>query len=456
MLRGVLLRPPAYGAAVSTIDLEPALAIAGVTVVHEQDFVAVAAEDLACALRALDAIDVEWDLVAQPTEASLAEHLRSHPIEALGWEAAVDDEEGDVEHTLATSEVQLERTYTTAYIAHASLETRVALAEWAGERVTVWTGTQQPFFVRYEIAAALGIAEEQVRVIVPGTGGGFGSKHTEDVAIAAARLARAARAPVKVALSREEEFVWTYVRPAAVIHVRSGARRDGTITAWDFSNINSGAAGLSSPCEVSDRRIAFQPADSPLPQGPYRGLAATANHCARESHIDELAHALDLDPLQLRLQNLRDERLVAVLSAAAERAGWVQARQDRRAGTGVGIAAGFEKGGRVAICVPVRIKDDELEIQRIVTAYECGAIVNPANVRNPDRGGDGDGPRRRAVRSHPFRLRADPERLVAFLPRASLLRSAADRRRAARSARYSPRWRRRDTDRRGSAGAREI
>ena len=91
--------------------------------------------------------------------------------------------------------------------------------------MTVWTGTQQPFFVRYELAAALGLAEEQVRVIVPDTGGGFGSKHTEDVAVAAARLARAAGAPVRVALSREEEFAWTYMRPAAVIDVRSGARR---------------------------------------------------------------------------------------------------------------------------------------------------------------------------------------------------------------------------------------
>jgi isoquinoline 1-oxidoreductase len=380
MLHGRVLRAPAYGATLSSVDLAPAQSIPGVTVVHEQGFVGVAAEDPSTVDRAYDAIDVEWTLAEQPAESNLVEHLRSHPVEVLGWEGAVHSEDGDVERALSAAEVRLESTYTTAYIAHVCMETRVALAEWAGGRLTVWTGTQQPFFVRYELAAALGVAEEQVRVIVPDTGGGFGSKHTEDVAIAAARLARAAGRAVKVALSREEEFVWTHVRPAAVIDVRSGARRDGTITAWDFSNVNSGAAGLRCPYDVPDQRLSFQPAASPLPQGPYRALASTANHFARESHIDELAHMLGLDPLELRLRNLPDERLAAVLRAAAERAQWTELRMAAAERTGIGIAAGVEKGGRVATCAQVRVEDDELEILRIVTAYECGAIVNPDTV----------------------------------------------------------------------------
>ena len=383
MMFGRVLRAPAYGATLRSINLEAARAISGVTVVHEEDFVGVAAPDLASATRACDAIDATWTFNEQPAEGDLVEHLRSHPIDVLGWERAVHEEEGDVERALAAAELRLEQTYTTAYIAHVSPETRVALAEWADGRLTVWTGTQQPFFVRYVLAAAFGLAQEQVRVIVPATGGGFGSKHTEEVAIAAARLARAALAPVKLALSREEEFVWTYLRPAAVIDVRCGARRAGTMTAWDFANVNSGAAGLASPYDVTDQRISFQPADSPLPQGPYRALAATANHFARESHVDELAHALDLDPLELRLRNLRDERLAAVLCAAAERAQWTELRRagEVTTGIGVGIAAGVEKGGRVATCAHVRVAGDQLEILRIVTAYECGAIVNPQNVR---------------------------------------------------------------------------
>ncbi|MGA2321853.1 MAG: molybdopterin cofactor-binding domain-containing protein [Solirubrobacteraceae bacterium] len=386
MLHGRVLRAPAYGARISSVDLARARSIPGATVVHEQGFIGVAAADLPTVEQAYDAIDVEWTLTEQPGESDLVEHLRSHPVEVLGWEGAVHHEEGDVGRSLSAAEVRLESTYTTAYIAHVSMETRVALAEWTGGRLTVWTGTQTPFFVRYELAAALGVAEEQVRVIVPDTGGGFGSKHTEQVAIAAARLARAAGRPVKVALSREEEFVWTHVRPAAVIDVRSGARRDGTITAWDFSNVNSGAAGLRCPYDVPDQRISFQPAASPLPQGPYRALAATANHFARESHIDELAHILGLDPLELRLRNLPDERLAAVLRAAAERAQWAELRRAAAERTGIGIAAGVEKGGRVATCAHVRVEPDELEILRIVTAYECGAIVNPDTVASQIEG----------------------------------------------------------------------
>jgi nicotinate dehydrogenase subunit B len=386
MLHGRVLHPPVYDATLRSVDLEGARAIVGVTVVHENDFVGVAAADCDSAERALAAVEAQWSPLDHPAERDLTEHLRAHPVEVLGWQGAVEREQGDVERALSAAEVRLQASYTTAYIAHVALETRVALADWEDGRLTVWTGTQQPFFVRYELAAALGVAEEQIRVIVPDTGGGFGAKHTEAQAIAAARLARAAGRPVKVALSREEEFRFTYMRPASVIDVRSGAKRDGAITAWDFRNINSGAAGLAPPYEVADQRTSFQPADSPLPQGPYRALASTANHFARESQIDELAHALGLDPLELRLRNLADERLAAVLRAAAERAQWTRARSEDRGGFGIGIACGAEKDGRVATCAHVRVIDDELEILRIVAAYDCGAIVNPATVESQIEG----------------------------------------------------------------------
>ncbi len=380
MLHGRVLRAPAYRARLVSVDLDPAQAINGVTVVHEAGIVAVAAPDAPTAARALAAVEAEWTAPPQASEPDLAQYLRAHPIDGVGWEAAQCDEQGDVERALAVADVRLTETYTTAYIAHASLEPRVALAEWNDGRLTVWTGTQQPYTVRHELALALAIPEPDVRVLVPDLGGGFGSKHTEEIAIAAAALARAADRPVRVALTREEEFRFSYLRPAAVIDVRSGARRDGTITAWEFANINSGAAGLPSPYAAENRRVSFQPADSPLPQGPYRALAATANHFARESHIDELALALGLDPLELRLRNLLDVRLAAVLRAAAEHAGWDRLRRDSDEGAGIGIACGTEKGGRVATCVQVRLSGRALRVERIVTVYECGAIVNPDNA----------------------------------------------------------------------------
>ena len=116
------------------------------------------------------------------------------------------------------------------------------------------------------------------------------------------------------------------LRPAAVIDVRSGATRDGVLTSWDFRNLNSGAAGLHSPYRSADERIEYQPAESPLAQGSYRALAATANTFARESQIDELAVACGVDPVEFRLRNLADERLADVLRASAERAGWGSVR----------------------------------------------------------------------------------------------------------------------------------
>ncbi len=380
MLHGRVLRPPAYGASLRTVDTSGAGAMPGVTVVEDGDFVAVAAPTRAAATAALDAVRAEWHVPPRPAEADLPEYLRTHPARAHGWGGAQDVDTGDVDAALATAEVRLDATYTTAYIAHVPLEPRVALARLDGDHATVWLGTQRPFAVRWAVAAALGLPEDRVRVVVPDFGGGFGGKHTPDVAVEAARLARAAGRPVRVAWTREEEFRWGYFRPAAVIDVRSGATRDGTLTAWEFTNINSGPFGLASPYEAANQRLRFRPAESPVPQGSYRALAATANHFARESHVDELASALGVDPLDLRLRHLRDERLKDVLAAVAERYGW----RRRVAGNarGVGLACGVEKDARVATIAEVAVDPDGTpRVLRIVTAVDCGAVVDPDGLR---------------------------------------------------------------------------
>ncbi len=386
MLHGKVLWPPRYGATLEHADTAAARALPGVTVVQLPGFVAAAAADARAAAAALEAIEAEWTAPEAVEEQNLESHLRTHPIEVPGWGGAVDEREGDVERALTESATVVQATYRTAHIAHVSMETRVALARWDGDRLTVWTGTQQPYLVRHQVAAALGASEERVRVIVPDTGGGFGSKHTEDLVIAAARLSRAAGLPVRIALSREEEFRHSYCRPAAVIDVRAGLGSGGRIAAWDFVNINSGAAALATPYDVPDRRMRFVPADSPLPEGPFRALAATANTFARECHVDELARAAGADPLRFRIDNLGDGRLVAVLRAAADRGGWDRLRSGAESGSGVGLACGTEKGGRVATYAHVRVEGDRLEIVRLVTVYECGAIINPDNVRRQIEG----------------------------------------------------------------------
>jgi isoquinoline 1-oxidoreductase len=248
-------------------------------------------------------------------------------------------------------------------------------------------GTQRPFGVRGDLARAFGIPESQVRVITPDTGSGYGGKHTVEAATEAARLAKAAGKPVKVVWTREEEFTWAYFRPAGVIEVRSGVKKDGTITAWEFHNYNSGGSAIRPLYDIPHQKNEFHPTRSPLRQGSYRALAATANHFARETHVDELAHAVQMDPLQFRLKNLKDERLRAVLEAAAKQFGWGKSEPRRsRSGHGFGIAGGFEKGSYVATCAEVVVTNRAVKVVRLVTAFECGAVINPDHLKNQIEG----------------------------------------------------------------------
>ena len=250
----------------------------------------------------------------------------------------------------------------------------------------MWTGTQRPFGVRRELSNALRLPEERVRVIVPDTGAGYGGKHTGEVALEAARLAKAVGKPVKLVWSRQEEFTWAYFRPAGVIEISSTVQSDGTMTAWECHNYNSGTAGLRAPYAIAQQHTQFHPVQAPLRQGSYRGLAATANHFAREVHVDELAHHLQMDALAFRLKNLQDARLRAVLQAAASAFGWD--KPPAAPGHGYGIAGGTEKGGYVATCAEVAVDraSGSVQLVRLVTAFECGAIVNPDGLKNQVEG----------------------------------------------------------------------
>ena len=220
---------------------------------------------------------------------------------------------------------------------------------------------------------------------MPDTGSGYGGKHTGEAAVEAARLARGARKPVKLVWTREEEFTWAYFRPAGVIEITSGVKRDGTLTAWEFHNYHSGGSGVRSLYDVPGQLAVFHPVPAPLRDGSYRALASTANHFARESHMDELAHAVNLDPLEFRLKNLKDARLRAVLEAAAGAFGW---GRKSAADHGIGIAAGSEKGSYVATCAEVAVdpSSGRVQVVRAVSAFECGAVVNPDHLKNQAEG----------------------------------------------------------------------
>jgi nicotinate dehydrogenase subunit B len=393
MLYGRVLRAPSMGATLAAVDTSAAGAVKGAVVVRDGEFVGVAATSSAEAQRALAAIRPTWTPApgTQPSSTTLYEHLKGARPGGPGMRGGEGGRggqpyvQGDAESALASADHRLEHTYTVAYIAHVPLEPRAALAQWSrepdGEKLTVWTGTQRPFGVRDELVRAFGLPEPRVRVIVPDTGSGYGGKHTGEVAVEAARLAKAAGKPVKLVWSREEEFRWAYFRPAGVIDVGAAVRADGTITGWTFDNYNSGPAAIRPTYAIPNQRVAYHPSESPLRQGSYRGLAATANNFAREMHIDEMARLVGMDPLAFRLRNLEDERLRAVLQAAAERFAW-GTRPAR--GHGVGIACGFDKGGYIAACAEVAAdrSTGAVKIVRVVAAFDCGAVVNPAGLRS--------------------------------------------------------------------------
>jgi CO/xanthine dehydrogenase Mo-binding subunit len=382
MFYGKIVRPASFGATLVSVDTREAEQIPGVTVVHDGDFIGVAAASPETASRAASAIRAEWKSQPQISQKELFGYLKKNPVEGSGpLESPFRHETGSVEKGFESADHRLRQSYTVNYIAHAPLEPRAALAQWAGDNLTVWTGTQRPFGVRSELAEAFHMPEERVRVLMPDTGSGYGGKHTGETAVEAARLAKAAKRPVKVTWTREEEFTWAYFRPAGVIDISSAMRKDGKVVSWEYHNYNSGAAGIPTVYDVENQRIQFHPVRTLLRQGSYRALAATANHFARESHMDELAHLANMDPLEFRLKNLTNERLRTVFETGAKKFGWGQGKAP---GHGFGMGGGFEKGGNVATFAEVAVNrtSGDVKVLRMTTAFECGAVVNPDGLRN--------------------------------------------------------------------------
>jgi CO/xanthine dehydrogenase Mo-binding subunit len=388
MLFGRVLRPPAFQARLMSFDAKDAEEIQDVVIVRDGEFVGAVAPDEVTLGKAIRAVKTIWNIEPQPSNKELFDSLKKNAPQHARSEFEA-DRKFEADH-------KLDATYTIAFIAHVPLEPRAAVAEWNQGKLTVWTGTQRPWGVRSELAEAFKIPEDGVRVVVPDTGSAYGGKHSGEAAIEAARLAKAANKPVKLIWSREEEFTWGYFRPAGVIDIRAGVTKGGLISAWQMDNYNSGASGIETPYDIANHASQFYAANSPLRQGPYRGLAATANHFARESHMDDLASAVGMDPLEFRLKNLKNERLRAVLQAGAEKFGW--GKEKPTADHGYGLACGVENGGYVAAFAEISIVPSEflgaevapappkVRVDRVLMAFECGAIVNPGNLKNQIEG----------------------------------------------------------------------
>lgn len=375
MLYGQMLRPPSYNAKLKSVATE----VEGAEVVRDGDFVGVVAANSHAARQAVRKLEAsaEWETGPHPSSTRLSGHLRETARDFPG------NPHGEEMEKAAHA---LRERYGIAYVQHAPLEPRAAVAEWSDDgRLTVWTGTQMPFRVRGELARAFRMDEDKVRVIVPDFGGGFGGKHTGECAVEAARLAKASGKPIHLRWTRDEEFRWAYFRPAAEIDAEASLDADGKLTSWHFININAGRHGLELPYRCGKVHVRSVDADAPLRHGSYRCLATTGNTFARECFMDELALAAGKDPLSFRLDHLDEGRLRNVLVAAAEAFDFKN-RWDRPK-SAVGIACGLDKGSVVAACVEVEIDGETIRPKVICQTYECGKIQNPEGLRTQVEGG---------------------------------------------------------------------
>jgi isoquinoline 1-oxidoreductase len=387
VLYAAIIRPPAYGGRPTRVDLAAAERLPGVArVVHEGDLIAILGEsDDAAALGARVA-QVEWDIPAgQPSRFDLPSLL----VES-GTDPFVMQERGDLSEGFRGASLVLEATYFIPFIAPVPMEPRAAVATWEGDHLTVWAGTQRPFGLRQELASIFEMEESMVRVITPEIGGGFGAKSPYALAHDAARLAKIAGRPVRIAFSRQEEAMWSNFRPAAIVQIKSGSTSDGRLVAWESVAYHSGdrvmigRRGAETPYDPPHVRSTVYRSDSPLPSGSYRSLGAAVNHFAREVHMDELAEAAGLDPVEVRLRNLSEPRFRRVLEATADAFGWTGPRLAN--GHGAGIALGIDVGSYVATAAEVSVQEKEVRVHRVAAALDCGLVVNPEGAKNQMEG----------------------------------------------------------------------
>ena len=385
MLYAKILRPPAHGAALKSVDASAAARLPGVVVVNEGGMVAVLAPDPEEAEKALALVKADFDM---PGPAFDDKTVFAHLLSVAG-EGEEREKKGDLAEGEKKSISLFEGKYVNGYGAHAPIETHTALARLEGGTMTVWASTQTPFPNQQAIAQAIGFAKENVRVITPFVGGGFGGKSGGGLqAIEAAKLAKLTGKPVQVCWSRAEEFFLDSFRPAAVVRIRSGLDGAGRICLWDYQVYAAGSRSSEQFYDVPHNLIrAYGRWGSDTPKmhlfatGPWRAPGANLNVFARESQIDAMAAKAKVDPLEFRLNNISDRRMRRVLEVAAGRFGWKKAVLP--SGRGVGVACGIDAGTYVALMAGVRVdaSTGSVKVARIVCAQDMGVVINPDGAK---------------------------------------------------------------------------
>ncbi len=383
MLYARILRSPAHGARLKSVDISETEKMKDVRIVRDGDLIAVLHEHPDEAEKALKKIKAQFDKPeAKVDETTIYEHLLS--VAPEGKKVA---QAGDLKAGEQISSQVFEETYLNAYVAHAPIEPHTAVASVEGDKATVWASTQTPFRAKDEIAQAIGFPSQNVRVITPFVGGGFGGKTRNIQAVEAARLAKLASRTVQVAWSRAEEFFFDSFRPAAVVKIKSGINDSGQIVLWDYQVYFAGERCSQQFYEIPHHRTVvageWMGADSahPFATGAWRAPACNTNVFARESQIDIMASKAGMDSLEFRLKNLNNKRMEQVLKAAAEKFGWTPSKAP--SGRGFGVACADYLGTYVAAMAEVEVDKERgnVRVKRVVCAQDMGLVINPEGAK---------------------------------------------------------------------------
>jgi nicotinate dehydrogenase subunit B len=379
MLHARILRPPSHGAKLVSADVSEAEKIEGVKVVRDGDFIAVVSENRDNADVAIVRINAEYTF----------DEMKVNDKTIFDWMLKADSaanvvrSTGDIEEGRKISVTIIESEYHDVYLAHAPIETHTALANFEGEKLTVWAATQTPFGLQDGLVRELGLTRENVRVITPFVGGGFGGKGAFQQGIEAARLAKMTGKPVMVAWTRDEEFFYDTFHTAAVVKVNSGIDKAGMIKFWDYHVYYAGTRGADAIYDVPNVLITSYsrgknaPPVHPFNTGPWRAPNNNTNTFARESQINIMASKAGIDPLEFRLKNLKDEKMISCLKAVADKFGYIPGKTP--GGRGIGLACGTDAGTWVAHMAEVKVDKStgHVEVVRIACAQDMGLCVNP-------------------------------------------------------------------------------
>jgi nicotinate dehydrogenase subunit B len=384
MVYASVVRPTVFGSKKLSVDASKLVDFEGAKLIEDGNLVAVVHPNSEIAYAAAQKVKVSWEAPEHKVDQdSIFKHL-----EDSIKDSRIHQEGGNLATGKTLSETLIEGDYLDGYKAHASIETHSATCYFEGDKLTMWASSQTPFGTRKRIAKTLNMPLEKVHLKQILLGGGFGGKIIDHQAIEAAKIAKACGKPVQLIWSRREEFMFVGFRPAALMKVISGVDHNGKLQLWNFDIYCAGTRGTELFYDVKNNRTRMFDDKSvhPFDVGAWRAPGNNSTTFARESHIDVTAHRLGIDPLQFRLDNLKDEKMLATLQLAAKTFGWEKPKKE---GHGYGIALGEDAGTRVALIAEVSVDKLTGMVQpiRMVCAQDMGQVVNPHGATIQTEGG---------------------------------------------------------------------